>query len=85
MRVVYERGPGRGTSAVTGEVATVLPDRAGLPARGTWPSPDLALVRLREPVDHDCAYVTERPAAYYEEGVVLYSGWSVVGGELQPS
>ncbi|WP_328448311.1 serine protease [Streptomyces sp. NBC_00386] len=83
VRVVYERGPGRGTSAVTGEVATVLPDRAGLPARGTWPSPDLALVRLREPVDHDCAYVTERPAAYYEEGVVLYSGWSVVGGELR--
>ncbi|MFF7889399.1 trypsin-like peptidase domain-containing protein [Streptomyces sp. NPDC020794] len=83
VTVVYEEGPGRGTSAVTGEVAMVLPDRAGPPARGTWPAPDLALVRLREPVDHDCAYVTERPAAYYEQAVVLYSGWSVVGGELR--
>ncbi|MFC8962780.1 trypsin-like peptidase domain-containing protein [Streptomyces sp. NPDC057094] len=83
VTVVYETGPGRGTSAVAGVVATALPDHVGLPLRGTWPSPDLALVRLSEPVDHDCAYVTERPAAYYEEAVVLYSGWSVVGGELR--
>lgn len=83
VTVVYETGPGRGTSAVAGVVATALPDHVRLPARGTWPSPDLALVRLSEPVDHDCAYVTERPAAYYEEAVVLYSGWSVVGGELR--
>ncbi|WP_405916142.1 trypsin-like peptidase domain-containing protein [Streptomyces sp. NBC_00728] len=83
VTVVYETGPGRGTSAVTGEIAATLPDHVELPVRGTWPSPDLALVRLREPVDHDCAYVTERPAAYYEEAVVLYSGWSVVGGELR--
>ncbi|WP_432187634.1 trypsin-like peptidase domain-containing protein [Streptomyces sp. Tue6028] len=83
VTVVYETGPGRGTSAVAGEVAAALPEHAERPVRGTWPAPDLALVRLREPVDHDCAYVTERPAAYYEEAVVLYSGWSVVGGELR--
>lgn len=87
VTVVYETGPGRGTSAVVGEVATALPE---IPSkalsgvrRGNWPAPDLALVQLREPVDHDCAYVTERPAAYYGEATVLYSGWSVVGGELR--
>jgi hypothetical protein len=87
VTVVYETGPGRGTSAVTGEVATALPEalpeRVGRALRGSWPAPDLALVQLREPVDHDCAFVTERPAAYYGEATVLYSGWSVVGGELR--
>ncbi|MEU9206713.1 trypsin-like peptidase domain-containing protein [Streptomyces sp. NPDC048415] len=83
VTVVYETGPGRGTSAVAAEVETALPERTEFPVRGNWPAPDLALVRLREPVDHDCAYVTERPAAYYEEAVVVYSGWSVVGGELR--
>lgn len=80
--MVYETGPGRGTSAVAGEVATSLPEHVERAVRGSWPAPDLALVRLREPVDHDCAYVTERPAAYYGEARVFYSGWSVVGGEL---
>lgn len=95
VTVVYETGPGRGTSAVAGEVATVLPEtppealskalarHSGRAPRGNWPSPDLALVQLREPVDHDCAYITERPASYYGEATVLYSGWSVVGGELR--
>jgi len=83
VTVVYETGPGRGTSAVAGEVATALPEQVEPVVRGGWPAPDLALVRLREPVDHDCAYVTERPAAYYGEAVVFYSGWSVVGGELR--
>ncbi|MFF1676798.1 trypsin-like peptidase domain-containing protein [Streptomyces sp. NPDC058256] len=82
VTVVYETGPGRGTSAVAGEVATSLPEHVERAVRGSWPAPDLALVRLREPVDHDCAYVTERPAAYYGEARVFYSGWSVVGGEL---
>ncbi|MFI6489948.1 trypsin-like peptidase domain-containing protein [Streptomyces sp. NPDC050564] len=83
VTVVYETGPGRGTSAVAGEVATTLPQHVEAVVRGSWPAPDLALVRLRESVDHDCAYVTERPVAYYEEAKVLYSGWSVVGGELR--
>ncbi|MFF4353300.1 trypsin-like peptidase domain-containing protein [Streptomyces sp. NPDC001530] len=84
VTVVYETGPGRGTSAIAGEVATALPEQVGQrPVRGNWPAPDLALVRLRKPVDHDCAYLTERPAAYYGEAVVFYSGWSVVGGELR--
>lgn len=83
VTVVYETDQGRGTSAVAAEVATVLPEHVERAVRGSWPAPDLALVRLREPVVHDCAYVAERPAAYYGEAVVFYSGWSVVGGELR--
>ncbi|MFC7262440.1 VMAP-C domain-containing protein [Streptomyces lutosisoli] len=83
VTVVYETGQGRGTATVAAEVATVLPEHVERAVRGSWPAPDLALVRLREPVVHDCAYVTERPAAYYGEAVVFYSGWSVVGGELR--
>jgi hypothetical protein len=82
VTVVYENGPYRGTSAVAGEVAATLPEYAGLPPQGTWPAPDLALVRLREPVDHECVYVSERPAAYYSESRVLYAGWTVLGGQL---
>lgn len=83
VTVVYETGPGRGTSAVAGEVVTALPEHIERAVHGSWPAPDLALVRLREHGDHDCAYVTERPATYYEEATVLYEGWSVVGGELR--
>jgi hypothetical protein len=79
--VVYEPAPGRGMSAVSGHVAAALPEGAGsLP--GNWPAPDLALVRLSEPVDHECVYLSERPAAYFGEGKVLYAGWSVVDGRL---
>ncbi|MFJ2827466.1 trypsin-like peptidase domain-containing protein [Streptomyces sp. NPDC087263] len=83
VTVVYETGPGRGTSAVAGETAAALPEHVQRAVRRSWPAPDLALVRLREPVDHDCVYVTERPAAYYGEAIVFYSGWSEVGGELR--
>ncbi|MFE2458588.1 trypsin-like peptidase domain-containing protein [Streptomyces sp. NPDC059402] len=79
--VVYEPAPGRGMSAVSGHVAAALPEGAG-PGPGSWPAPDLALVRLSEPVDHECVYLSERPAAYFGEGKVLYAGWTVVDGRL---
>lgn len=79
--VVYEPAPGRGMSAVSGHVAAALPEVAG-PVPGNWPAPDLALVRLSEPVDHECVYLSERPAAYFGEGKVLYAGWTVVDGRL---
>ncbi|MFD1657848.1 trypsin-like peptidase domain-containing protein [Streptomyces caeni] len=81
--VVYETGPGRGGSAVAGAVAATVPEHPGAAVRGTWPAPDLALVQLREPVAHDCVYVSERPAAYFGEGRVFYAGWTVMGGRLQ--
>ncbi|SHH97099.1 VMAP-C domain-containing protein [Streptomyces sp. 3214.6] len=97
VAVVYETAPGRGTSTAPGRVVATLPDRAErtdhagrdgrdgrtLPA-GNWPAPDLALVQLTEPVDdHECVYVSERPAAYYGEGRVLYAGWTENEGRLQ--
>ncbi|MEU4654496.1 trypsin-like peptidase domain-containing protein [Streptomyces sp. NPDC023723] len=82
VAVVYEPAPGRGRSAVPGQVVATLPDGAA-PASGNWPAPDLALIRLSEPVDHECVYVSERPAAYYGDGKVLYAGWTEYGGQLQ--
>ncbi|MGW0922502.1 VMAP-C domain-containing protein [Streptomyces sp. NPDC002755] len=94
VAVVYETAPGRGTATAPGRVVATLPDRADpagrtdragrpLPA-GNWPAPDLALVQLTEPVDdHECVYVSERPAAYYGEGRVLYAGWTENEGRLQ--
>ncbi|MFD7940973.1 trypsin-like peptidase domain-containing protein [Streptomyces sp. NPDC059755] len=88
VAVVYETAPGRGTSAAPGRVVATLPDRADGAGRslqaGNWPAPDLALVQLTEPVDdHECVYVSERPAAYYGEGRVLYAGWTENEGRLQ--
>ncbi|MGW7257197.1 VMAP-C domain-containing protein [Streptomyces sp. NPDC054834] len=83
VAVVYQTGPGQGPSAVPGQVAATLPEHVERFVPGSWPAPDLALVRLREPVDHDCVYVSERPAAHYGEGRVFYAGWTVTGGQLQ--
>ncbi|MEU3611508.1 trypsin-like peptidase domain-containing protein [Streptomyces sp. NPDC006872] len=86
VAVVYETAPGRGVSTAPGRVVATLPDRAeqAVPAAGNWPAPDLALVQLTEPVDdHECVYVSERPAAYYGEGRVLYAGWTENEGRLQ--
>jgi hypothetical protein len=80
--VAYEPAPGRGMSAVPGHVAAALPEGGGS-VPGGWPAPDLALVRLSEPVDHECVYLSERPAAYFGEGKVLYAGWTVVDGHLR--
>ncbi|MHB9758870.1 VMAP-C domain-containing protein [Streptomyces sp. BYX5S] len=82
LAVAYETGPGRGTSLVPAEVVASLPEHVERAVPGKWPAPDLALVRLRGPVDHECAYVAERPASYYSEGEVFYAGWTVVDGRL---
>ncbi|GGS00699.1 serine protease [Streptomyces humidus] len=88
VAVVYETAPGRGVSTAPGRVVATLPDLAGDAGRtapaGNWPAPDLALVQLTSPVvDHECVYVSERPAAYYGEGRVLYAGWTENEGRLQ--
>ncbi|MEU4874775.1 trypsin-like peptidase domain-containing protein [Streptomyces sp. NPDC021608] len=88
VAVVYETAPGRGVSTAPGRVVATLPDLADGPGRpapaGNWPAPDLALVQLTSPVaDHECVYVSERPAAYYGEGRVLYAGWTENEGRLQ--
>ncbi|WP_328438597.1 serine protease [Streptomyces sp. NBC_00444] len=83
IAVVYESRTDEGPSAVPGEVVATLPDRLAPLGSGNWPAPDLALVKLREPVDHECVYVSERPTAYYGRGSVFYAGWTVLGEELQ--
>ncbi|GGU45869.1 VMAP-C domain-containing protein [Streptomyces daghestanicus] len=82
VAVVYEPEPGGGMSAVTGHVVATLPEGAA-PATGNWPAPDLALIRLSAPADHECVYVSERPAGYYGDGKVLYAGWTELDGRLQ--
>ncbi|WP_405887143.1 trypsin-like peptidase domain-containing protein [Streptomyces longwoodensis] len=83
VAVIHQSGADQAASVVAGEVVATLPDRTGQPPSGSWPAPDLALVRLREPVGHECVYVSERPTAYVSEGKLLYAGWTVVGGRLQ--
>ncbi|MHC5908252.1 VMAP-C domain-containing protein [Streptomyces sp. S6] len=77
--------PGEGLRAVRGRVVATVPERPErMPDSGNWPAPDLALVQLSEPVDdHECVYVSERPAAYFGEGRVLYAGWTVSEGRLR--
>ncbi|MEU9447974.1 trypsin-like peptidase domain-containing protein [Streptomyces sp. NPDC048277] len=84
VTVVYQPGPFDEPSAVPGKVAATLPEQVDRPVRGGWPAPDLALVRLREPVDHECVYVSERPMPHYTEGRVFYAGWAPFQGQPQP-
>ncbi|MFJ2175189.1 trypsin-like peptidase domain-containing protein [Streptomyces sp. NPDC087851] len=92
VTVIFETGPRSGETSVAGTVVAALPEPApGHPGEpgppgprgGGWPAPDLALVRLRRPVEHACVYVTERPAAFFGGGAVLYSGWTEVGGRIK--
>ncbi|MEU0966635.1 trypsin-like peptidase domain-containing protein [Streptomyces sp. NPDC005917] len=83
VTVVYQPGPFEEPCAVPGKVAATLPEHVDSPVQGSWPAPDLALVRLREPVDHDCVYVSERPTPHYGEGRVFYAGWTSYQGQPQ--
>ncbi|MFF4546859.1 SAV_2336 N-terminal domain-related protein [Streptomyces sp. NPDC001406] len=68
VTVVYESAPDRSTSAVPGRVAAILPE--------------LALVRLTEPVQHECAYLSERPTALHPGDWMLYAGWAETDGQV---
>ncbi|MEU2617480.1 trypsin-like peptidase domain-containing protein [Streptomyces sp. NPDC007157] len=85
VTVVFRPGPFSESCAVPGEVAAFVPERVHHSSQGDRPAPDLALVRLREPVDHDCLYVSERPTPHYTEGRVYYAGWAFAEGQPQPS
>jgi hypothetical protein len=60
--------------------------RPGAPAAGTgrWAAPDLALIRLVDPVDHPCVWLTERTAKGYTTNQVAYFGWVPLDGEILP-
>ncbi|SHK77097.1 VMAP-C domain-containing protein [Actinacidiphila paucisporea] len=43
---------------------------------GSWPAPDLALIRLLDPVDHPCVWLTERTAKAYTTNQVAFFGYT---------
>lgn len=83
VTVVYRNSPYDEPRPVPGRVAAMLPEPTGRPVPGSWPAPDLALVRLREPVGHTCVYVSERPNPHFGGTRVFYAGWTAPRGRLQ--
>ncbi|MFI8102043.1 trypsin-like peptidase domain-containing protein [Streptomyces sp. NPDC086023] len=60
--ITFASGDSGATGTVAGRVECVLPETAGeLRPAGMWPAPDLALVRVLDPVDHACVWLTDRP------------------------
>jgi hypothetical protein len=49
-----------------------------------WAAPDLALIRLVDPLDHPCVWLTERTAKGYTTNPVAYFGWLPMGDVLVP-
>ncbi|MGW3354191.1 VMAP-C domain-containing protein [Streptomyces bungoensis] len=83
VTVVYRTSPYEEPRAVPARVAVTVPEYAGGPVAGGWPAPDLALVRLREPAEHACVYVSERPAVHVGGRRVFYAGWTAARGRLE--
>ncbi|MFG2884833.1 trypsin-like peptidase domain-containing protein [Streptomyces sp. NPDC048297] len=83
VTVVYRTSPYEDPRAVPGAVAVTLPERVGTLVQGGWPAPDLALVRLSEPVGHACVYVSERPNPHFGGNRVYYAGWTGARGRLE--
>ncbi|MFG3047837.1 trypsin-like peptidase domain-containing protein [Streptomyces sp. NPDC048241] len=83
VTVVYRTSPYDDPRPVPGRVAAMLPEQTGRPVPGSWPAPDLALVRLREPVGHTCVYLSERPNPHFGGNRVFYAGWTAPRGRLQ--
>ncbi|MGW4286708.1 VMAP-C domain-containing protein [Streptomyces sp. NPDC004673] len=83
VTVVYRTSPYDEPRAVPARVAAMLPEQTGRPVPGSWPAPDLALVRLREPVGHTCVYLSERPNPHFGGTRVFYAGWTAPRGRLQ--
>lgn len=53
---------------------------------GSWPAPDLALIRLLNPVEvaHPCVWLTERTAKAYTTNQVAFFGHTPSGGKVEP-
>jgi NTP-dependent ternary conflict system VMAP-like protein/trypsin-like peptidase len=54
------------------------------PDDGRWPAPDLALIRLLEPVRHTCVWLTERTASVFTSGNVAFFGCTEDDGRIEP-
>ncbi|MEO3749285.1 trypsin-like peptidase domain-containing protein [Streptomyces sp. B6B3] len=66
---------------VRGVVEWADPDHS--PADGRWPAPDLALIRLLEPVRHECVWLTERTASVFTDGRVAFFGCTEEDGRIE--
>ncbi|MCM2421562.1 trypsin-like peptidase domain-containing protein [Streptomyces sp. RKAG293] len=53
------------------------------PGPGLWPAPDLALIRLLEPVPHACVWLTERTSKVFTRKEVAFFGCMEVDGEVE--
>ncbi|MFF7194005.1 serine protease [Streptomyces sp. NPDC008079] len=71
---------GYGDRMLSGVVEWAEP--AGHTGTGRWPSPDLALIRLLDSVDHPCVWLTERTAKGYTTNQVAYFGHIPMDGEV---
>ncbi|MGK5529018.1 trypsin-like peptidase domain-containing protein [Streptomyces sp. URMC 129] len=65
---------------VRGRVAWARPEEH--PGGGLWPAPDLALIRLLEPVPHACVWLTERTAKVFTRSEVAFFGCAESGDGL---
>ncbi|MER5929331.1 SAV_2336 N-terminal domain-related protein [Streptomyces sp. NPDC002054] len=73
---------GYGDQLLSGVVEWAGPDRGS--GTGSGSEPDLALIRLLDPVDHPCVWVTERPpGSVVLGGPTVCFGWSMVDGEAR--
>ncbi|WP_333766776.1 VMAP-C domain-containing protein [Streptomyces sp. IBSBF 2435] len=50
---------------------------------GSWPAPDLALIRLLDPVDHPCVWLTERTTKAYTTNQVAFFGYTPGTDEVE--
>ncbi|HEY5833242.1 trypsin-like peptidase domain-containing protein [Streptomyces sp.] len=71
---------GYGDDLLSGVVEWAEP--ADRPGTGRWPAPDLALVRMLDPVDHPCVWLTERTAKGYTTNQVAFFGWVPMDGDV---
>ncbi|MGK5632731.1 trypsin-like peptidase domain-containing protein [Streptomyces sp. URMC 123] len=53
------------------------------PGHGLWPAPDLALIRLLEPVPHRCVWLTERTSKVFTRKEVAFFGCAEEDGEVE--
>ncbi|WP_326596720.1 VMAP-C domain-containing protein [Streptomyces sp. NBC_01803] len=62
---------------VRGRVEWAQPEEH--PGGGLWPAPDLALIRLLEPIPHSCVWLSERTAKVFTRSEVAFFGSAEVG------
>lgn len=77
--ITYRPGTG-GVATAVGRLVHCLPGADEVPEdkRGSWPTPDLAVVELTEPVEHACVWLSDRstpPSGIGEK--LLYLGFTL--------